>query len=90
MKPFAARFTGIAILFVLLILRTPVAFAMLIVGFGSYWVLEGLRSAGGVLLTESFSAVSSYNLIIVPMFVLLGNISAVAGFSRGLYDAAFA
>lgn len=90
MTPFAAGFTGIAILFLLLILRTPVAFAMLIVGFGGYWVLEGLRSAGGVLLTESFSAVSSYNLIIVPMFVLLGNISAVAGFSRGLYDAAFA
>ena len=90
MTPFVAGFLGIACLFILLILRTPVAFAMLIVGFGGYWVLEGLRSAGGVLLTESYSAISNYNLIVVPMFVLLGNVSSAAGFSRGLYDAAFA
>lgn len=90
MTPFAVGFIGIACLFALLILRTPVAFAMMIVGFFGYWVLEGLRSAGGVLLTESYSTVSNYNLIVVPMFVLLGNISSAAGFSRGLYDAAFA
>ena len=90
MTPFVAGFLGIACLFLLLILRTPVAFAMLIVGFGGYWMLEGLRSAGGVLLTESYSAISNYNLIVVPMFVLLGNVSSAAGFSRGLYDAAFA
>ena len=90
MTPFAAGFVGIACLFALLILRTPVAFAMLIVGFLGYWALEGLRSAGGVLLTESYSAISNYNLIVVPMFVLLGNIASVAGFSRSLYDAAFA
>ncbi|SHL20736.1 TRAP transporter large permease [Roseibium suaedae] len=90
MTPIAAGLTGIACLFVLLILRTPVAFAMLIVGFCGYWGLEGLKGAGGVLLTESYSAVSNYNLIVVPMFVLLGNISSAAGFSRGLYDAAFA
>ncbi|MFN4126701.1 TRAP transporter large permease [Pannonibacter indicus] len=90
MTPFAAGFVGIACLFALLIVRVPVAFSMLIVGFGGYWVLEGARSAGGVLLTESYSAIASYNLIVVPMFVLLGNVSSAAGFSRGLYDAAFA
>ncbi|SNR82267.1 TRAP transporter large permease [Puniceibacterium sediminis] len=90
MTPFAVCLVGIAGLFALMILRTPVAFAMLCVGFFGYWTLEGFRSAGGVLLTESYSAVSNYNLIVVPMFVLLGNVSSVAGFSRGLYDAAFA
>ncbi|MEM9047225.1 MAG: TRAP transporter large permease [Pseudomonadota bacterium] len=90
MSDIAAGLTGIGCLFLLLALRTPVAFAMLLVGFVGYWALEGWRGAGGVLLTESYSAVSNYNLIVVPMFVLLGNISAEAGFSRGLYDAAFA
>ena len=90
MTPFTTGFVGIGLLFVLLMIRMPVAFAMLAVGFGGYWFLEGLRSAGGVLLTESYSAVSSYSLIVVPMFVLLGNVSSAAGFSRGLYDAAFA
>ena len=81
---------GIASLFLLMILRTPVAFAMLIVGFFGYGWLEGTRSATALLLTESYSAVSSYSLIVVPMFILLGNVSSVAGYSRGLYDAAFA
>lgn len=81
---------GICILFMLLIFRTPVAFAMLLVGFFGYWTLEGSRSAGALLVTESYSAVANYSLIVVPMFVLLGNISSAAGYSRGLYDAAFA
>lgn len=81
---------GLGAMFVLLALRTPVAFAMMIVGFFGLWALEGFKAAGGVVLTESYAAVSSYSLIVVPMFILLGNIASAAGFSRGLYDAAFA
>ncbi|QYZ69602.1 TRAP transporter large permease [Neotabrizicola shimadae] len=81
---------GIAAMFLLMAFRTPVAFSMLISGFFGLWILEGFKAAGGVLLTESYAAVSSYSLIVVPMFVLLGNVSSAAGFSRGLYDAAFA
>jgi len=79
---------GIGGLFLLLVLRTPVAFAMLLVGFFGLWVLEGFKAAGGAVITESYAAVSNYNLIVVPMFILLGNIASAAGFSRGLYDAA--
>lgn len=81
---------GIALLFVLMVFRTPVAFAMLLAGFFGMWALEGLRTAGALILTESYGAIASETLIVVPMFVLLGNIASVAGFSRGLYDAAYA
>lgn len=81
---------GIGCLFVLMLLRTPVAFSMMIVGFFGMWFLEGFRSASGVVITESYSAVGSYSLIVAPMFVLLGNVSSAAGFSAGLYDAAYA
>jgi tripartite ATP-independent transporter DctM subunit len=87
-SPVAVGLVGIAGLFALLVLRTPVAFAMLVVGFFGTWVLSGLRSAGGAVLTESYSAVSNYSLIVIPMFVLLGNVASVSGFSRRLYDAA--
>ncbi len=90
MTPELTGLVGIAALFVLMIFRTPVAFAMMLVGFFGYWYLEGARGAGAVVLTESFGAVSNYSLIVVPMFVLLGNVSSAAGYSRGLYDAAFA
>jgi tripartite ATP-independent transporter DctM subunit len=90
MSPTTVGLLGIFFLFFLMIFRTPVAFAMLLSGFFGMWVLQGLRTAGALMLTESYSAVASETLIVVPMFVLLGNIASAAGFSRGLYDAAFA
>lgn len=90
MTPIAIGLVGITCLFALMLLRMPVAFAMMVVGFFGMWSLEGLRSASGVAVTESFSAVGSYSLIVAPMFVLLGNVSSAAGFSAGLYDAAYA
>jgi len=90
MTPMTVGLVGIAALFVLLIIRTPVAFAMMFVGFFGLWALEGLKAAGGVLLTEGYSSVANDSLVVVPMFILLGNIASAAGFSRGLYDAAYA
>ena len=88
MTDLAYGILGFAGLFVLMILRTPVAFAMLMTGFFGIWMLDGLRRAAGVLMTETYSSVANYSLVVVPMFVLLGNIASEAGFSRGLYDAA--
>ncbi|MDS9468906.1 TRAP transporter large permease [Paracoccus sp. MBLB3053] len=90
MEPTTIGLLGIAFLFLLMIFRTPVAFAMLLSGFFGMWALEGFRTAGALILTESYASVASETLIVVPMFVLLGNIASAAGFSRGLYDAAFA
>ena len=43
---------GIALLFALMVFRTPVAFAMLLAGFFGMWALEGFRTAGALILTE--------------------------------------
>ncbi len=90
MTPTIIGLLGIFLLFFLMVFRTPVAFAMLLAGFFGMWTLEGFRTAGALILTESYGAVASETLIVVPMFVLLGNIASAAGFSRGLYDAAYA
>lgn len=81
---------GIGGMFVLLALRVPVAMALLAAGFFGTWALNGQRSAVAVLTSETFSAVSSYSLIVIPLFILMGNISSAAGFSRGLYELAYA
>lgn len=81
---------GFVALFALMILRTPVAFAMLLTGFFGTWYIEGLRRAAALMITETYGAVANYSLIVVPMFILLGNIASESGFSRGLYDAAHA
>jgi hypothetical protein len=61
-----------------------VTFAILLVDFFGIWVLSGFKSAGGVLLTESYGVVSGYSLIVVPMFILLGNVASAAEFLHGL------
>lgn len=81
---------GIAGMFALLALRVPVAMSMLAAGFFGTWALHGQRSAVAVLSSETFSAVSSYSLIVIPLFILMGNIASAAGFSRGLYELAYA
>ncbi|MBO0906044.1 TRAP transporter large permease [Jiella sonneratiae] len=88
MSDVAIGVLGFVCLFVLMVLRTPVAFSMLIVGFFGMLATGGMRFAGATLVTETYSAVTNYSLLVVPMFVLLGNVASEAGFSRGLYDAA--
>ncbi|HPQ95593.1 MAG: TRAP transporter large permease [Thiothrix sp.] len=81
---------GLVVMFVAMILRMPVGMAMLVVGFFGTWALNGERSAMALLVTETYSSISNYSLLVIPMFLLMGNIASVAGFSRGLYEAAFA
>ncbi|NMG37642.1 TRAP transporter large permease subunit [Chelativorans sp. ZYF759] len=90
MTDFAIGLLGLGAMFVLMILRTPVGMAMLVVGFFGVWILNGSRAANAVLLTETFSAASSYSLTVIPLFILMGNVASAAGFSSRLYEAAFA
>ena len=86
----AAGFVGIAALLMLLILRVPVAFAMFLVGFLGIWVLNGWNAAMGLLGSETFTLASSPELVVVPLFILMGNVASATGMSRQLYNAAYA
>ncbi|GKY86640.1 TRAP transporter large permease [Sinisalibacter aestuarii] len=81
---------GMAILFVLLGLRVPVAFAMFAVGFVGNWILNSPAAALSQLASDSFSLASSAELVVVPLFILMGNVATETGMSRKLYDAAYA
>jgi len=86
----AIGFIGIVALFVLLALRVPVAFAMFIVGFTGLIVLDGTNTAWSLLASETFTLASSPELVVIPLFILMGNVASVTGMSQRLYDAAYA
>ncbi|WP_417673813.1 TRAP transporter large permease [Roseibium sp.] len=90
MSDFMIGLSGLGAMFILMILRMPVGMAMLAVGYFGTLILNGDRSANALLVTETFSATSNYSLTVVPLFILMGNIASVAGFSSRLYEAAFA
>jgi len=81
---------GIASLFILLALRIPVAFVMFIVGFCGIWILDSFRAAKSLLASEAFTLASSPELVVIPLFILMGNVASQTGMSRKLYDAAYA
>ncbi|MDA7451582.1 TRAP transporter large permease [Planktomarina temperata] len=83
-------FSGIVALLILLVLRVPVAFAMFLVGFLGIWALNGWNGAMGLLSSETFTLASSSELVVVPLFILMGNVASTTGMSRQLYNAAYA
>lgn len=81
---------GMAVLLVLMALRVPVAFAMFAVSLAGIAVLDGTKSALSSLASSSFTVASSAELVVVPLFILMGNVATETGMSRRLYDAAYA
>lgn len=89
MDPTTAGLVGLAALFLLLILRTPVAIALMLVGFVGVAALNSTQAALSTLSGESFVMASFYELSVIPLFVLMGNFATACGMSRDLYAAAY-
>ncbi len=81
---------GLISLFLLLGLRIPVAFAMFAVGFVGVSILNSPQAALSQLASDSFSLAGRVELVVVPLFILMGNVATETGMSRKLYDAAYA
>ncbi len=81
---------GIASLFVLLALRMPVAITLIVVGGLGIAALNSTSAALSTLSAETFEFASTYDLMVIPLFVLMGNFATVSGMSRDLYAAAYA
>jgi tripartite ATP-independent transporter DctM subunit len=81
---------GFAAIFVLALMRVPLAFAMGIVGFAGLWVTRGwipaLASTSQVVYETGFA----YTLSVIPLFILMGNFVARAGLAHELFQAAYA
>ncbi|ODS98506.1 MAG: hypothetical protein ABS56_04795 [Lautropia sp. SCN 69-89] len=77
-----------AVLLVLLMLGVPVAFSMALVGAGSLLLTGGTDPALGLLSTVPYATVASFSLVVIPMFVLMGELVASAGFAQQAYLAA--
>lgn len=78
----------IAVLFGLLAIGLPVAFATLVAGaLGLLWV-GGPSTLLGILKTEPLTTASSYEIISVPMFILMAEFVIISGVADDLFRAA--
>ena len=81
---------GFGALTMLLLLGVPIAFGMLIVGVGGIVSVLGVEPALGLLGQIPVSQTASYELSVVPMFILMGAFVARSGIAADLYDACHA
>lgn len=88
MSSFAIALSGIAVLLLLLVVRMPVAVAMIVVGIGGYVSLSGWLPLLNYSKTSVYWAFSNYDLSVIPMFLLMSQFAGRAGLSRALFESA--
>ncbi len=79
---------GLAALVLLIGIRVPIAYAMIVVGAVGTIALNGHAVFLNQLKTLGFSQFSKYDMSVIPMFVLMGYIATRAGLSQDLFRAA--
>ena len=87
MTPVAFGAAMIAALVVLIAVRLPVALAMGLTGAGGYVALAGWAPLSGYLKTAMVDKFVSYDLAIIPLFILMGQLATRSGVSRSIFDA---
>ncbi|MBY5983794.1 TRAP transporter large permease [Halomonas sp. DP5Y7-2] len=77
---------GLAVLLGLMILRVPVALAMLVVGVGGFAVIIDAGAAVSMLKSVPVEVLSNYSFSAVPMFILMGVLAAHSGMAGKLFQ----
>ncbi len=87
MEPIVVGLLSFAALFILLIMTVPIGFAMGICGLLGMSMIIGFGPSISLFGTTVYETTVTYDLSIVPLFVLMGAVAARSGLSKELYAA---
>jgi C4-dicarboxylate transporter, DctM subunit len=79
---------GIAVLLLLFVTGIELAIAMLVIGFVGFGYVISFGPASNMVAKDIFDCFESYTLTVVPLFVLMGQLSYNTGIASRLYDTA--
>lgn len=88
MTPLLIGSGAVAALMVLLLLGLPVAFSLALVGAAGLYIVGDISQVIGFLSIEPYSNVASFSLVVIPMFVLMGELAVGAGMAQQAYATA--
>lgn len=82
---------GFAILLLLILLRIPIGFAMGMVGFFGFTIINNFNWVAALSMSSRLiiDTSQSYSLSVIPLFVLMGNLVTKANMSHELYRASY-
>lgn len=91
MEPHIIGLIGMAVMLAMIFLQVPIGVAMGVAGVITFAVIRGNFEAALTLFgTETIGKVSSTELSVVPLFLLMGAFATVGGLSSDLYRIAHA
>lgn len=81
---------GFGAIFLLALMRVPLAFAMGLVGYFGIGLTRGWQPALASTAQVVYETGFAYTLSVIPLFILMGNFVARAGLAHELFQAAYA
>jgi C4-dicarboxylate transporter DctM subunit len=87
MNPVDIGYIGVVVLVLAIVLRVPVAFASMTVGFMGMLFLLKPDAAMRFLVSDIFTQLNSYTFSLIPMFVIMGYFAEMSGMTKRLFEA---
>jgi tripartite ATP-independent transporter DctM subunit len=75
-------------MFIIFLMGMELAFGMSIVGFVGFAYLRSLNSAINLVAKDYFDTFSSYAVVVIPLFMLMGQIAFNSGMAEKMYKTA--
>ena len=75
-----------AIMLVLMAVRVPIAVSMFVAGAFGYITQTGWLPFANFLNNQAFARFASYDLSVIPLFILMGHFATQGGISKALFD----
>ncbi|WP_232532998.1 MULTISPECIES: TRAP transporter large permease [Ramlibacter] len=75
---------------VLMAVRVPISIAMFVAGTAGYLTQTGWGPFSNFLNTQAFARFASYDLSVIPLFILMGHFATQGGISKALFSFAAA
>jgi tripartite ATP-independent transporter DctM subunit len=72
----------------LLVSGVRIAFATALCGFAGLWIMRGYDPAAALSASTVFGHLTNYNLLVLPLFIMMGFFAYYAGITRDIYWAA--
>ncbi|QBE48083.1 TRAP transporter large permease [Leucobacter triazinivorans] len=89
MNPETIALIGILLLFLLIALRMPIAFAMAGIGLLGMFMLTGAEASMQLIAGDVFRQFGTLSMAVVPLFIFMGQIVYHTGMSSKLFDASY-
>ena len=86
MSALTLALTIFGIMLLLMAIRVPIAIAMFGAGTVGYLMQSGWGPYSSFLNTQAFARFASYDLSVIPLFILMGNFATQGGISKALFQ----